>query len=55
MLSTPTLRIPNQRRMVRICLHSTTMQNKKFVRIVIWVVVVSMVIGLAVSVFAFLI
>jgi hypothetical protein len=30
------------------------MQNKQFVRIVIWVVVISMVLGLGVTVFALL-
>jgi hypothetical protein len=30
------------------------MQNKRFVRIVIWVVVISMVLGLGVTVFALL-
>jgi hypothetical protein len=30
------------------------MQNKQFVRIVIWIVVVSMVLGLGVTVFALL-
>jgi hypothetical protein len=34
--------------------HSTTMQNKKLVQIIIWVIVVSMVLGLVVSVIAFL-
>jgi len=54
MLSTPMFRIPMKRSSVRIGLHSTSMQNKKFVRIVIWVVVVSMVIGLGFTVFALL-
>jgi hypothetical protein len=34
--------------------HSTTMQNKKLVQIIIWVIVLSMVLGLVVSVIAFL-